>query len=297
MGAAAGDLAELGELVDGAMPEGHCLVLAEASVAEKHPIVERLAEQDAFLETVQVSADRSGNWQGLDALVGELELATGVGIARPALQELARRTLKGTGDFRDKSADTESTARFAGEYRKLANLARGAGAKQIERRLVEEAIKDRGEEDVWKILDAIGEGKGGEALARYQRLIEGSEDPIRQRLSFFSLLAGFCRQLSAVAGMARLAKVPPNVRSYNVFKDRWAPLLQGEPPHGGTNPIAKLHPFRLHRAYLTASHLKRDELGRLPWRVLETELQVKGDATDPDAAVAALISHLVASRL
>ena len=213
VGAAEGDLAELGELADRAMPEGHCLVLAEASVASNHPIVARLAEAGAFVETVKVEADKRGNWQGLDALVAELEQATGVGIARPALQELARRTLKGTGDFRDRSAAGESTARFAGEYRKLANLAEGAGARQIDKRLVEETIKDRGEEDVWKILDAIGEGRGGEALARYRRLVEGASDPIGQRLSFFSLLAGFCRQLSAVAGMARIAKVPPNVRN------------------------------------------------------------------------------------
>ncbi|MEM8930150.1 MAG: hypothetical protein AAGE94_03200 [Acidobacteriota bacterium] len=297
VGAAEGDLAELGELAEKAMPEGHCLVLAEASVAGNHPIVERLKSAGAFLETARVEADKRGNWHGLDSLVAELEHATGVGIAPAALRELAHRTLKSTGDFRDRSADAESTGRFAGEYRKLANLAQGAGARRIEKPLVADTIKDRGEEDVWKILDAIGEGRGGEALARYRRLVDGATDPVGQRLSFFSLLAGFCRQLSAVAGMARIARVPPNVRSYNTFKSQWAPKLQDAPPHGGDNPIAKLHPFRLHRAYLTASHIRRDELGKLPWRVLETELRIKGDASDPDAAVSALISHLVASRI
>jgi hypothetical protein len=127
--------------------------------------------------------------------------------------------------------------------------------------------------------------------------MESSGDSIAARLSFFGLLAGFCRQLTAVAGMARAVRVPPGVRNYNQFKDRWAPQLQGETPDGAPNPLKGLHPFRLHRSYLAASQLDRGELGRLPWRVLETEMQIKGEATDADAAVSALLGHLVASRI
>lgn len=296
-GFAEGDLAELGRLVQGSMPEGHCLVLAEASIASDHPIVENLEEQKALIEVAKVEADRKGTWRGLEDLGAELESETGVGIARDAFQELARRTLKGKGSFRDKSADGDSTAKLAGEYRKLAHLARARDQRQIDRRLVESVVEDRGEEDVWQILDAIGQGRGGEAVARYRRLIEGADDPTATRLSFFSLLASFCRQLAAVAGMARIERVPPGVANFNQFKTRWAPKLQAEPPQGGKNPLAGLHPFRLHRAYLAASRIERTELPRLPWRVLETELQVKGDATDPDTAVTALIAHLVASRI
>ncbi|MEM6795560.1 MAG: hypothetical protein AAF725_16395 [Acidobacteriota bacterium] len=297
VGAAEGDLAELGELVGGAMPEGHCLILAESAVAKDHPLAQSLKAQGVLVETAKVSAGRGGDWQGLGALIAELERETGVGIERGALQELAKRTLRGTGNFRDKSADTESTARLAGEYRKLASLARGAGGARIERWQVVEAIKDRGEEDVWQILDAIGTGRGGEATSRYLRLIEGADDPIAQRLSFFSLLATFCRQLSAIAGVARVTRSPPGVRSYNQFKDRVAPRLQSDLPDGAANPLAGLHPYRLHRAYLAASGIDRQELLRLPWRVLETELRIKGEASNADAAVIALISHVVASRL
>ena len=297
VGFAEGDLAELGEITQGAMPDGHCLVMAEASVSADHPVVATLKERGALVTLATVSAGKSGDWQGLADLVRELEQETGVGIAPDALKELARRTLRGTGNFRDKAADTDSTARLAGEYRKLAGLAEGRGAKRIDRGLVEKTTKDRGEEDVWQILDAIGNGRGAEAVARYHRLIESSDDAMAARLSFFSLLSGFCRQLAAVAGVARVARVQPGVRNYNQFKSRWAPALQGDLPTGGKNPLAGLHPYRLHKAYLAASQIRRDELTMLPWRALETELRIKGDTTQADTAVTALIAHLVASRI
>lgn len=297
VGFAEGDLAELGELAQGAMPEGHCLVMAESSVSTDHPVVATLKERGALVTLATVSAGKGGDWQGLTDLVRELEQETGVGIAADGLKELARRTLRGTGNFRDKTADTESTARLAGEYRKLAGLAQGRGAKRIDRALVEQTTKDRGEEDVWQILDAVGNGRGAEAVARYHRLVESSDDAMATRLSFFSLLTGFCRQLAAVAGVARVARVQPGVRNYNQFKSRWAPALQGDLPTGGKNPLAGLHPYRLHKAYLAASQIRRDELGLLPWRALETELRIKGDSTQADAAVTALITHLVASRI
>ena len=297
VGFAQGDLAELGELTQNAMPKGHCLILAESSVSADHPVVATLKERKAMISVATVSAGKGGDWQGLPDLIQELEQETGVGIAPDALKELARRTLRGTGDFRDKSAASASTARLGGEYRKLAGLAQGNGQPRIDRRMVEQTIKDRGEEDVWQILDAIGNGRAAEAVSRYHRLIESSNDEIAARLSFFSLLATFCRQLSAVAGVARVARVQPGVRNYNQFKSRWAPALQGDLPHGGKNPLAGLHPFRLHKAYLAASQIKREELSLLPWRALETELRIKGDSTQADAAVTALITHLVASRL
>ncbi|MEM1206045.1 MAG: hypothetical protein AAGN66_22635 [Acidobacteriota bacterium] len=292
-GVADGDLAELGEIVRGGVPEGHCLVLAERSAAEDHPVVTALAEQGAWVRLASVSAGKGGDWQGLEGLVAELQQETGAGIARDALGELARRTLRQTGQWSSKKVDAESTARFAGEYRKLANLAAG---RPIDRRLVAETVKDRGEEDVWQILDALAEGRGHEALGRYRRLVDGARDTMAARLSFFSLLAGYCRQLAAVAGMARMTGVPAGVRNYNQFKTRWAPKLQGDAPGGGKNPLAGLHPFRLHRAYLAASQIHRAALLGLPWKVLETELQVKGEASDADTAVAKLLAHLVASR-
>ncbi|MEM9556692.1 MAG: hypothetical protein AAGC60_20700 [Acidobacteriota bacterium] len=298
-GVADGDLANLGELIRGRMPPGHHLVLAERTAAADHPLVQDLRKVGALLELGRVEAGKGGAWQGLEPLVAALEAETGVGIERPALEALAQRTLRQKGGWKDKGVESDSTARLAGEYRKLADLARGqagGGRTRITAAMVQQAVKDRGDEDVWKILDAVGEGRGAEALSRYRRLIESADNAIQARLSFFGLLANFCRQLSAIGGMARVAGVPANVRNYNQFKQRWAPALQGEIPGGGKSPLAGLHPYRLHRAYLAASRIDRAELGRLPWLVLETELQIKGEASDPDVAMAKLLSHLCTSR-
>ncbi|MEL7061856.1 MAG: hypothetical protein AAGN46_17655, partial [Acidobacteriota bacterium] len=295
-GHAEDDLAGLAQLIDGGMPAHHHLILVERSAAAQHPVVAALGAAGAVLEVETIEATKSGEWQGLAGLVEELERETGVGLGPSARRLLAERTLRQGKDFRDKRARGESTARFAGEYRKLAALARGRGARSIDAELVVETVKDRGEEDVWQILDAVGAGRAGEAVARYRRLIEAADQPMQARLSFFALLAGFCRHLTAVAGMARLAGVPAGVRSYGTFKSRWAPALQAESPSGGKNPLAGLHPFRLHKAYLAASALDRQVVARLPWRVLETELQIKGEVSDPDVAVAGLLAHLATAR-
>ncbi len=291
-GFAEGDLAELGTVVRKGLPDGHSLVLVEHAVAASHPVVKTLRDQGAAVDLGRVTAVR-GEWQGVEALAAELARETSATIDRDALTELARRTLHQAGDWgRERPADAESTGRFAAEYRKLASLAAGG---RITRRRVEEAVEDRGEQDVWQILDALGNGRGGEALNRFRRLLAASDDAYGERLKFFGLLAGFCRQLVAVAGMAKIQGVPPGVRSYPQFKSRWAPALQAELPEGGKNPIAGIHPFRLHRAYLAASSFDRAELPRLPWWVLETEMQVKGESSEPDAAIAELMARIAAA--
>lgn len=303
-GFAEGDLAELGAVLENGLPDGHALVLVEQTVATDHPLVKTLQERGAVLTLARVEAGKQGQWTGLHHLTDELAQETGAAIAPNAAAELARRTLRQKGEWRDKKVDAESTARFAGEYRKLASLAMnstkggakgGAKGGKITLQMVQDAVEDRGEEDVWKILDALAEGRGAEALDRFRRLMGGAEDTMAARLSFFALLAGFCKQLTAVAGIARQMGVPAGVRSYHQFKDRWAPRLKGELPQGGKNPLASLHPFRLHRAYLAASSFDRNELAHLPWRVLETELQIKGSSSEPDAAISRLLAHLAAS--
>ena len=292
-----GDLAELADAVRGGLPEGHVLVLAERSVAADHPLVRLLEERGAVLSVGSVESDRGG-WQGLDPIAEELERQTGVAIASDALSELARRTLRQEGEGRNragKGIDADSTARLAGEYRKLANLAQGAGEKRITRKLVEQNVEDRGEEDVWQLLDAVATGRAAEALDRLRRLLTSSEDPLAARLSFFSLFASFCRQLTAIRGMMRAARVPAGESNFGRFRDRLAPSLQGELPGGGKNPLAGIHPFRLHRAYLAASRLPEPMLARLPSDVLETELQLKGESGEADAALADLVARVAAA--
>ncbi|MCP4661542.1 MAG: hypothetical protein GY856_39580 [bacterium] len=290
VGFAEGDLAEIGEIIEGGLPDGHALVLAEHSVSTGHPVVERLEWLGTSVAVGKVEAGRGGEWQGIAPLAEELARECRVTIARDALAELARRTLRQSGEWKNRGVDAESTARFAGEYRKLASL---AGSGQITRQLVAESVEDRGEEDVWQILDALGNGRGGEALGRFQRLLAAADDAVMTRLSFFALLATFCRQLTAVAGMAELIGVPTGERNYSRFKNQWAPALQGELPDGGKNPLAGIHPFRLHRAYLAASRMPHDELTQLPWLVLETERRIKGDSSEADTAIAQLMARIV----
>jgi hypothetical protein len=289
-----GDLAELADAVRGGLPEGHALVLAERSVAADHPLVRLLGERGAVLSVGTVEAERGG-FQGLEPIAEELERQTGVAIASDALSELARRTLRQEGEGRNrvgKGIDADSTARLAGEYRKLANLAQGAGERRIGRKLVEQNVEDRGEEDVWQLMDAIATGRAAEALDRLRRLLTSTEDPMAARLTFFSLFASFCRQLTAIRGMMRAARVPAGEQNFGRFRDRLAPSLQGELPGGGKNPLAGIHPFRLHRAYLAASRLPETMLARLPSDVLETELQLKGESGEADAALADLVARV-----
>lgn len=305
-----GDLAELSDVIQGGLPPGHALVLAERTVAAGHPLLALLEERGTVARLAELEAGRGGAWEGLADLARELERQTGVGIARDALDELARRTLRQAGDSRKgagaSGARAESTARLAGEYRKLANLARGeaaridrGGASRIDRRLVEEAVEDRGEEDVWQLMDAVALGRSGEALDRLRRLIAGAEDPLQARLAFFGLFASFCRQLTAIRGMMRVARVPAGEENYSRFKARWAPALQGEialPEGKGKNPLAGLHPFRLHRAYLAASRLPERLLAHLPADVLDAELRLKGESAEADAALAEIVVRVAVGR-
>jgi hypothetical protein len=288
------DLAELAALLHDGLPPGHALVFAERTAAGDHPLVRQLAARGAVLAVGEVEAER-GAWEGLDLLAAELERSTGASISRDALEELGRRTLRQAGDRRSGgrgTVDADSTARFAAEYRKLAVLSGGgAGERRIDRNLVEEAVEDRGEEDVWQLLDAIAAGRGGEALGRLRRLLAAADEPAAARLALFSLLASFCRQLTAIRGIMQVTGVSPGEANYARFKSRHAAVLQGE-LKSGKNPLAGLHPFRLHRAYLAASRLPASFLSRLPADILETELQLKGESGEPDAALARLIARL-----
>ena len=288
-GHADGAAQALAEILRQGLPEGHHLVLAESSVAAEHPVAAGLAERDALVAVGRIEADRKG-FSGLSEISRELERQTGVGIDRDAVTELARRTLRrDSSDRRGEVVDADSTGRFAAEYRKLAHL---AGTERISRALIERVVEDRGDEDVWKLLDAIGAGRAGEALERLERLLASSDDLIASRLSLFGLLAGFCRQLTALGGQLRAGVVRRGERNYQRFKSGLAPRLQEPLPSGGQNPLTGLHPYRLHRAYLTACALPEAELSRLPDRVLHTELLLKGESRSPDAALSTLVAGL-----
>ncbi|MEM7481895.1 MAG: hypothetical protein AAF481_12035 [Acidobacteriota bacterium] len=293
------EVAVLQDAVEGGLPENHSLVLAERSVADGHPVVRRLAEAGCLIRVGELEAERrGGGFEGTDLLARELERETGRRIEPPALQELARRTLRQSSGPRGRGSDggvaPESTARFAAEFRKLAGLV--DEGEVIRLPLVQEVIEDRGEQDVWQLLDAIGAGQGAAALGKLQRYFATASDPVAARLSFFALLAGFCRQLVAVRGLMKIHRVPPGERSYPRFKSRFATKLQSELPGGHRNPVAKFHPFRLHRAYLAAGRFDDASIARLSSEVLETELRLKGESDDPDSALGGLVAALASAR-
>lgn len=289
------DLTLLSDLLRDGLPERHLLILVERGVDAQHPLVKSLAKRGAIVEAGRLGFEKKGGVAGLEALVGELERETGARLARGAADELARRTLRGEDARRGGEAgavDADSAARFAAEFRKLAALA-GDGA--IDRALVATHVADRGEEDVFKLLDAIGDGSASEALAKIARRVAGAEDPLLERLSIFAMLAKFARQLTAVAGAMRACEVVPGETSYPRFQQRIAPRLQGEIAGVEVNPLRGLHAFPLHRIYLAASRFAEAEVLALPARTLETERRLKGDSGEPDAALAAFVVALAGS--
>ena len=286
------DLAELGRIVDGVLPEGHALVFAERRADRAHPLVQRLSERKATFEVGALEFDRRGGVGGLDSVVAELADETGVGIDRGAVQELARRTLRKSADWGESEVDADSAARFAAEYRKIADAVRDR-AGRIDRSAVEEMVADRGDQDVFQLLDAIAEQRPAQALALFRRRLDSSPDRNAARLSFFALLANFCQQLAAAHGLAVSLDLPAE-GNFNRFKTRILPKLTAELPGGAANPLTRIHPFRLFRIYQAASARRDARASRaiagLPWRVLQTEVRLKGGSADGDTALESLVA-------
>lgn len=290
------ELAGLADLLGRGLPDGHFLVLAESSVAKDHPLVVTLEKRGALLRLAQVTSSRQG-WQGLGPLTEELERETGVAMEPRAIEELANRTLRSESSFSrpGDAADADSSARFAAEYRKLAGAAREG---RITASQVREAIADRGEQSVWSILDAIGSGGArgaGEAVANLERYLAAAEDPMAARFSFWGLLTGFCRHLTAISGAISGNLVAAGESNYGRFKAQIAPRLQSKLASGAASPLAGLNVYRMHRAYLVAGRIAPARLATLPARVAETEVLLKGGSSSPDTVLIAFVAELAAS--
>lgn len=284
------ELGELADIAERGLPAGHSLILAESAADSAHPLVRALSAAGRYAAAGQVEAAKGGGWEGLDLLAAELGQESGVTISRAALEELARRTLQRR-DARGPAGpvDAATTSRFAAEFRKLATL---IGDGEIGTQLVENVVEDRGEEDAWQILDAIGAGQAEEALHRIQRLLAAAEDPIAARLSFFALLAGFARQLTVLSTLCDQLDIPRRSPSYPGFKNQIAPRLQADLADGQPSPVAGLHPYRLYRAFSVASRIPARVIQDLPAKALETELRLKGESGQPEVALSSFVCDL-----
>lgn len=273
------------DALESGFPERHHLILVESLVAPDHPLVERLRERNALVAVGDISAERGGGWAGVDRLAQTLAEETGVDAESDAIRELAERTLKRKPRDRSGVVDDSSAERFAAEYRKLATLAEGRiGLADVERN-----VTDRGDQDVFQILDAVGEGDVGAALHRFARYQDAASDPIAARLSFFSQLATFCRHLVWIDARLSETGLERGVSHYPQFKQRLASKLGAA---GGVGELSGLHPFRLHKAYLAASRLRPGLAASLPASLLTAEQRVKGDSRSPDLAVEALLAEV-----
>ncbi len=275
------------EVLEKGFPEKHHLILVESTVAEDHPLVEQLEQRDAVIRVGEISADRSGAWAGVDKLARTLAQETGVEVEPAALRALAERTLKRRARDRTGAVDEASAERFAAEYRKLAGLAEG----MIGRELVEGNVADRGDQDVFQILDAVGQGDVRTALQRYTRYQDAAEDPIASRLGFLSQLATFCRHLLWVDVRLQETGIERGV-AYPQFKQRLASKLAAK---DGVGELAGIHAFRLHKAYLAAGRLRPGQAARLPAKVLLAEQRIKGESRSPDLALEVLVAEVCAA--
>lgn len=290
-GAGQSDVALLADLLSDGLPERHVLVLVESAAPDAHPLVAALAGRGAVVDAGRLGAGREGAFTGLDRLTAELARETGVRIEPDAAAELARRSLRVEDSRRGGSGglDFDSTERFAAEYRKLAMLA-GEGTIGVES--VRDQVEDRGEQDVWKLLDAVGAGDAAQALAGLERRLAGADDRLEERLALFAMVATFARRLACVASLLETTGVRAGERSYAAFRDKLAPRLQAAIEGLAENPIKGVAAYPLFRVYQAAARWPAAEVAAIPAWLLETELRLKGESGDPDAALADLLIRL-----
>src|SRR5260370_39430957 len=122
-------------------------------------------------------------------------------------------------------------------------------AKQIDTEDVDKLVGSSRGETVWKIFDAIGSGRAGEALAILNRVLEQGEDPIRT-------LGAFSREMRNLAQLARL-------------------IDQGQPV-GVAMEQAGIPYFAKQRSEQQLRHLGRGRVDRLYDWLQEADLGLKG---------------------
>jgi DNA polymerase-3 subunit delta len=141
----------------------------------------------------------------------------------------------------------------------LAKLTNYVGdAKRIDEEDVDKLVGHSRQQDTWKIFDAIGAGRSGEALAILARLFDQGEDPMK-------ILGAFSWHLRKLAQAARLA-------------------MQGR-PMGAALAQAGIPPFAVQGCEQQLKHLTRQRASQLFDWLLETDLGLKGGSQLPERLV------------
>jgi DNA polymerase-3 subunit delta len=141
----------------------------------------------------------------------------------------------------------------------LAKLATYVGeANRIDVDDVDKLVGHSREENTWKIFDAIGAGRAGEALAILARLFDQGEDPMR-------MLGAFSMQLRRLAQAARLA-------------------IQGR-PLGAALVEVGVPPWAVKGCEQQLRHIGRERASQLYDWLLETDLGLKGGSQLPQRTV------------
>lgn len=276
------------DLLRDGLPTGHWLVLVESQGSLDHPIAATLRSRGALVEIgkIQLNAKRE-SWSALGPFLERLERETGVVLAREAVEELIRRTLR----FEPESlgvVDSDSLERLEAEYRKLAAL---DPTGEVRREEVREWVLDRGEEGGFEWLDALVEGRPAEALARLERRLAVAEEPMGERLRLLAQWAGFVRQVWAVGAVAQKLGIPLRPENYVRFRDRIYPRLVEPIPELGFSLLSRSKPYPLYRAFLLACKLPLSSLEALPGRLWQSERRLRGDSEVPEVELASLLGE------
>jgi DNA polymerase-3 subunit delta len=137
----------------------------------------------------------------------------------------------------------------------LAKLAVYVGdAKRIDAGDVDKLVGSSRLENVWKIFDAVGSGRAGEAVAILGRLFDQGDDPIR-------ILAAFSLQLRRLTQAYRLNQ-------------------QGQPLPAALAAVG-VPPFGIKGCEQQLRHLGRRRLERLYDWLVESDLGLKGSSQLP----------------
>lgn len=152
----------------------------------------------------------------------------------------------------------------------------------------------RPEEDVFKLLDALGRKDLGESLRLLRRFLR--RDP-NACFEILSRLVGELRRLLLMRALLDEGHLGARgVGDYNSFKMQVQPRLAKELPPALAAVVKKTHAFPLHQALTRAKAFDPTQLRELVAGLAEADVQVKTGAAEARAVLEALCLRLCGVR-